>query len=256
MRLYLHQHHRRLCLETLEPKKLTASILSVSLLTADGPVPIESDDLVELGDVPFGSTPVMLFQIDSSGDESLETSGISWPDRFWLSNGITRILAPSESDTFSLVFDNFTLGPTGELPVTLRTNDPNNGSFTFFVSANRTFEFDALLGDFNNDRQVNVDDVHLLQNALNAGNVDTFFDVSDDGNVDDVDLRYLVVEIIGSHPGDTDLDQDVDFNDFLTLSGNFGNDDMRWFDGNFDSNTVVDFADFLALSGNFGFSTP
>lgn len=51
--------------------------------------------------------------------------------------------------------------------------------------------------------------------------------------------------------GDTDLDGDVDFQDFLTLNANF-NGPGEWEDGDFTGNNWVDFADFLILNDNFG----
>lgn len=54
--------------------------------------------------------------------------------------------------------------------------------------------------------------------------------------------------------GDTDLDGDVDFTDFLVLSANFGMSG-GWTEGDFNQNGTVDFDDFLAQSANFGFGT-
>ena len=52
--------------------------------------------------------------------------------------------------------------------------------------------------------------------------------------------------------GDTNLDGEVDFADFLVLSNNFGKTvDAVWADGDFDGDGKVEFADFLILSGNF-----
>ena len=53
-------------------------------------------------------------------------------------------------------------------------------------------------------------------------------------------------------PGDADLDGDVDFDDFLTLSGNFQAQNALWADGDFNVDMRVDFDDFLFLSRNFG----
>jgi hypothetical protein len=53
-------------------------------------------------------------------------------------------------------------------------------------------------------------------------------------------------------PGDSDLDGDVDFADFLILAANFGVASAAWQQGDFDGNQMVDFGDFLLLSANFG----
>ncbi len=52
--------------------------------------------------------------------------------------------------------------------------------------------------------------------------------------------------------GDLDGSGEVDFDDFLTLSGNFGATDVAYSEGDIDCSGEVDFPDFLALSGNFG----
>ena len=52
--------------------------------------------------------------------------------------------------------------------------------------------------------------------------------------------------------GDTDVDGDVDFSDFVNLSSHFGMTDVGWAEGDFDHNGEIDFPDFLRLSRNFG----
>ena len=52
--------------------------------------------------------------------------------------------------------------------------------------------------------------------------------------------------------GDTNLNGVVDFEDFLSLSTNFGTNNRDWAHGNFNGDAEVNFADFLALSANFG----
>lgn len=63
--------------------------------------------------------------------------------------------------------------------------------------------------------------------------------------------RYAVrIKLFNSKmPGDTDGDGDCDFQDFLTLSANFGDDqNVTWEDGDFDEDGEVGFSDFLLLS--------
>jgi|GEM_PF-5617166 len=52
--------------------------------------------------------------------------------------------------------------------------------------------------------------------------------------------------------GDTDLDGDVDFIDFLAFSRGFDRDTRDWSEGNFTGDSDARFEDFLALSANFG----
>ena len=68
-----------------------------------------------------------------------------------------------------------------------------------------------------------------------------------------IDVEFLVQEVAGSVFGDTDLDGDVDFQDFLNASSAFGQEGAGWAGGDFDGNGTVEFADLLVVFSNFGF---
>ncbi len=53
-------------------------------------------------------------------------------------------------------------------------------------------------------------------------------------------------------PGDMNDDGQVEFDDFLNFSQNFGMQDATWADGDFDGDGEVGFNDFLLLASNFG----
>ena len=63
------------------------------------------------------------------------------------------------------------------------------------------------------------------------------------------------VSITLAGAGDTNLDGEVNFIDFLALAENFG-EDGGWRQGDFDGNGQVAFNDFLALAEDFGQSVP
>lgn len=52
-------------------------------------------------------------------------------------------------------------------------------------------------------------------------------------------------------PGDTDLDDDVDWADYQHLEAGYGSG-TTWFEGNFDGDTDVDWADYQKLEEHFG----
>ena len=116
-------------------------------------------------------------------------------------------------------------------------------------AANRptlTISFDiasALLGDFNEDEILDAADISLLCDGI---------DLNGDGSSDLADLTFWVEELAGTFPGDANLNGEVAFNDFLTLSNNFGAQDADWSMGDFDCSRTVAFADFLTLANNFG----
>ena len=82
-------------------------------------------------------------------------------------------------------------------------------------------------------------------------------DLNCDGVTDDADMDLLIEEIFGTVRGDADLDGDVDFNDFLAVTANFGKTgNASWSEGDFDSDCNVGFTDFLLMSETFGTVSP
>ena len=110
-----------------------------------------------------------------------------------------------------------------------------------------------ILGDFNGDEEVNDQDIDILFAAIGAQSSDLQFDLDEDGSVATSDVDVLVHDILKTRRGDLNLDGEVNFADFLELSGSFGKSSATWADGDTDGDGNVAFADFLTLSGNFGF---
>ena len=93
---------------------------------------------------------------------------------------------------------------------------------------------------------------NLRTDELGPYNTSVFVAVSDEdlpGEQTDTLSLFLIGTV--ALPGDTDLDQDVDFTDFVTLTNHF-NLAGQWQDGDFNSDRMVDFADFTDLSNWFG----
>lgn len=67
-----------------------------------------------------------------------------------------------------------------------------------------------------------------------------------------IDERDAVLNALGTLPGDLNGDGNIDFPDFLTLSGNYGMENASYSEGNINLEGPIDFADFLTLSGNYG----
>lgn len=115
-----------------------------------------------------------------------------------------------------------------------------------------------IAGDLNGDGSVDVSDIDLLcerHGTQDPSELETF-DLTEDGIVDMADTNFLIESILGTRAGDADLDGEVGFSDFLSLSGNFGAIDASWAQGDFDCDGEVGFVDFLMLSSNFGFVAP
>ena len=123
-------------------------------------------------------------------------------------------------------------------------------------SAGLTFEMTAV-GDVDANGLLDIGDLdvmsHRIQGRINRGD-QRVFDLSDDLLVTVDDLHLLATEILGIPVGDTNLDSNVDFRDFLVLSRNFG---MQgdWANGDFDATGEIDFADLLLLANGFAGSS-
>lgn len=115
---------------------------------------------------------------------------------------------------------------------------PQNDDF-----AGRQFLYPSLLGDFDTDNVLTVQDIDLL--LPGSGN-----DITGDGLVDQMDRLFWIEHLFGSFFGDTDLNNKVDWDDFLSLSNRYGKQG-GWAAGDFDGSGDVQFADFVLLSSNY-----
>ena len=107
-----------------------------------------------------------------------------------------------------------------------------------------------LHGDFNGSGILDAEDIDMLSAVV--GSSSPLFEVHQDGAIDVLDRVLWIQELAMTRAGDTDLDGDVDFPDFLSLSVSFGQEG-GWAQGDFDGNRMVEFPDFLLLSANFTF---
>ena len=106
-------------------------------------------------------------------------------------------------------------------------------------------------GDFNGDRVFTPRDTDELVDAINSPEPSDFYDLNGDGSVNADDRTFWIKELANVTYGDADMNGEVDFGDFLALSGAFETDG-GWSGGDFDGSGLTDFVDFLTLSGNFG----
>ena len=136
-----------------------------------------------------------------------------------------------------------------DIPITLLQLEDSHLVMDGMLIANRC-KGSPTFGDFDHNGSLTMADLNLLIEAT-LDSQDTRFDLSCDGHIDSADVKVWAVEMLGTVPGDTNLDKKVTFADFLTLSAAFGMEGS-WARGNFDNDGVVGFSDFLALSNNFG----
>ena len=110
---------------------------------------------------------------------------------------------------------------------------------------------EAMFGDLDGDSTLTDNDIDLLSAAVRNGSLNQAFDLTGDGNIDRQDREFWVQNLANTFFGDANLDQQVEFGDFLVLSGNFSRE-VGWASGDFDGSGRAEFADFLLLSANFG----
>ncbi len=112
----------------------------------------------------------------------------------------------------------------------------------------RRTDMGIAIGDLNESRSIDAADIDLL--FANLGNPS--FDVDGDFDADYGDLDLLVFNILGTVPGDANLDRRVNLDDFTALAASFGGGG-GWSNGDFNGSTTVNLDDFTALAANFGF---
>ncbi|MEQ9454489.1 MAG: hypothetical protein RLN76_07840, partial [Phycisphaeraceae bacterium] len=111
----------------------------------------------------------------------------------------------------------------------------------------------GLTGDFNGDTVIDADDIDQLTAAIRAGSTDLVFDLDGSTVVDSGDLDAMISSVLGTFPGDSNLDQSVDLVDLSALASSFGTN-TGWAGGNFNADTQVDLVDLSLLATNFGSS--
>ena len=105
------------------------------------------------------------------------------------------------------------------------------------------------LGDIDADGSFNVDDLNLLSTKIrtpDSGLIPywwddvNMFDMNGDGRINPDDAHAWVTDFKQTHLGDANLDGEVAFSDFLSLSEHFGQPG-RWREGDFDLSGDVQF---------------
>jgi hypothetical protein len=122
-----------------------------------------------------------------------------------------------------------------------------DGSLSENEVAFMAFRIGSLAGDFDHDGLLSAADIDLLV----PGSPNQELDLDGSGVVDGADREVWVQDLFGTFLGDTDLNKEVNFADFVQLSTNFGQAG-GWAQGDFDGSGDIQFADFVQLSTNFG----
>lgn len=159
----------------------------------------------------------------------------------------TRLTRPKQRNLLKLE----QLEPRQLLAANVALNDvevPHSQSFL----TNRVIATAETSGDLNSDGVTDANDIDLIYAEIQVPTGDAIFDLTGDTLVNQDDVDQLVLNMIGTHYGDADLDGDVDIADFVVLAANFGRADASsWSEGNFDGTGGVAFRDAVILFNNY-----
>ena len=121
-------------------------------------------------------------------------------------------------------------------------------------------------GDFNEDGSVNAADIDELRDAINAGSTDLMYDLNGDGSVTRTpstfhDMDELVLIILNTYYGDSNLDGAFDSNDIVHVFGvgeyeDGDNDNSGWEEGDWNGDEDFDSNDFSFAMGEGGYEQP
>ena len=109
-------------------------------------------------------------------------------------------------------------------------------------------------GDINENGAVQADDLDLFCEAVRNGN--SWYDLNGDSRVNEEDLLYLVLNYVGTTPGDANLDGQFDSSDLVQVFLSGGYEDQTignsgWDSGDWNCDAEFSSADFV-LSLQFG----
>ena len=102
------------------------------------------------------------------------------------------------------------------------------------------FWFDqSLPGDFNQDNQVNADDVDQLCMAIRSHSSEKIYDLTGDAAVDDHDMQFMIGDILKTTAGDANLDGVFSSSDLVAIfaAGQYEDqieDNSGWAQGDWD----------------------
>ncbi|MCA9263946.1 MAG: tandem-95 repeat protein [Planctomycetales bacterium] len=109
----------------------------------------------------------------------------------------------------------------------------------------------GVTGDLNGDGVANALDIDLLADEVARGSTVAAYNVDGLGGVNSADVTYLITNILGSLPGDANLDGVVDGSDFNRWNAHkFVDCGFSWADGDFTGDGVVDGSDFNVWNAN------
>lgn len=107
-----------------------------------------------------------------------------------------------------------------------------------------------IAGDYNLDGQLDCQDAQILADEVATGSTDLTFDANLDGTVDGLDIPAWAIDLVGTIPGDANLDLEVNGGDFLIWNANKFDGGTHWCTGDFNGDGITNGGDFLLWNAN------
>lgn len=106
-------------------------------------------------------------------------------------------------------------------------------------------------GDINRDEILDHLDIDMIRDRVNHNDQNTDYDVNDDNEVNDHDIKDLIHNIFRTDYGDCNLDGIINLEDLASLATNFGKTG-DWSKGDANGDGMVNLEDLASLATNFG----
>lgn len=167
-------------------------------------------------------------------------------------------ILPSDSDRRDTFGFSVALNGT-QLLVGAPRDDPSD-----VVNQGAAYLFDldpslfSVLGDFNQDGALGVEDIDLLTLAVFNGSDSIEFDLDGDGSVGGEDREFWVNELFGTYLGDANLDGQFDSSDLVAMliPGEYEDaidDNSTWASGDFNGDLDFDTGDLVVALAQGGY---
>ena len=115
---------------------------------------------------------------------------------------------------------------------------------------------DIVDGDFDDDGDLDCDDVDALTAEIASGGTNLLFDVNGSGTISQADLDFWISDLKGTLPGDANLDFVVDGGDFIEWNSHKFTSTGTWCSADFNADGVTDGQDFVIWNDNKFTSAP
>ncbi len=155
--------------------------------------------------------------VDSDGDIDIVSAALIGDIISWFENedgqgtfGLEQIVSDQALTPTSLAVADL----DGDTDLDILSSDSQRDQISWYRNLN---DATRRRGDFDQDGVVDVQDVDLLCAEILADGLDHDFDLTDDGAVNRSDMNELIVNILQTSFGDTNLDGVFDSSDFVSV---------------------------------------